>query len=133
MASREQIIVLTNLSTSTLTRLDEDLDHGEWYDDPLPPEADLSAFGATWVRFPPSRIDPHTVVAWGSRSSGFMTGTEGWVNYKVDKNGDDMKLRWDVPFAGVSEADADVQGFNGASTAFAVAHSFHGQQATEAF
>jgi hypothetical protein len=130
MASREQIIVLDNSSSATLTRKDEDLDHGDWYDGS--PSSGIIDPATTWTSAPPSKIGPKTRAAWGSQSAGFMTGTAGWVTYTID-GGDEMTIEWSVPFVGISTTHGRVDGFNGPSTFFEVAHTDHGRQPDVAF
>jgi Bacterial tandem repeat domain 1 len=130
MATKEQIIILKNSTTSALTRIDENLDHGEWWDDDKPSK---HVGSATWTNAPPSKIGPGATVAWGSQSAGLMTGTEGWVKYSFDANGEELKIFWQVPFVGFAYALGSVKGFIDGSITFDCVHTFHGVCTDPAF
>jgi hypothetical protein len=96
MAARSTAVTFANNTHNTLLlKVGENLAHGEWSTEP------------------PNEIGPGSQVGWGSESSGFLTGTEGWVRYyPVDANTDNVGIPspvpdsatiyiyWDNPFAG---------------------------------
>ena len=82
-AARSTLVHFHNLTESSLTLVDENLSHGVWTRDSLPPDS-ISAQSQN--------------ASWQSESDGFMTGTEGHVNYHMDAG--DVYMHWDNPFAG---------------------------------
>jgi hypothetical protein len=49
------------------------LDHGVWS-------------GDNEDAYPPDYIEPGQTVHWSSESNGIWTGTEGWVNWQVERS-----------------------------------------------
>ena len=96
MAARSTEINFFNGTFHTLTKIADDLSHGEW------------------TTPPPNVIPPQTNVTWESESNGFLTGTEGTVTYQIsDDLGDlggvpppfEVHLHWDNPFIGSNSYD----------------------------
>ena len=87
MAARSVKVLFRNYSNKKLIKIDEGLDHG------------------IWVSTPPNSIDPTQTADWKSESAGFMTGTEGWVIYRPEGVGKDIRLHWDNPFVGSNSYD----------------------------
>lgn len=83
MAARSTLMRLHNRTPHRLTRVDANLDHGQWTD---PNEA-------------PGFILPRTTVFIESESDGIGTGTEGSIRYASDGGGE-LYFHWDNPFAG---------------------------------
>lgn len=92
-AARSTKITFVNSSPFNLIRVEQHLDHGIWMDSMHPPEV----------------IEPGQTVAWGSESSGFMTGTEGSAEYRICGNYENagpqdlrisFKVHWDNPYDG---------------------------------
>ncbi|MBW5481926.1 Crystal protein ET79 [Streptomyces bambusae] len=81
-SARSTQVTVANGTKMTMYRSYTELAHGVW-DDATPPEQ--IAGGAT--------------VSWGSHSSGFMTGTEGYAVYDLGTAGA-ATIRWNNPFAG---------------------------------
>ncbi len=89
MAARTVQIILTNHSGFALTKSFDHLCHGDWTPQLRPP--DTIADGAK--------------VTWKSESGGIATGTEAYVKYTIDRNGDTVYIYWDNPFTlGVTTA-----------------------------
>ena len=90
MADRTTRVILHNNTAFSLTKIENDLDHGEWQD--------------PW--FPPQEIFANTVAEWRSESGGdipligsVLTGTEGHVKYKIeDGHNSSLFIHWDNPF-----------------------------------
>lgn len=82
MAARSVTITFQNETDTTLTKLSEHLDHGEW---------DVH---------PPQVIGPHAVVSWKSESNGFMTGTQGSAAYQMANRPGQVQVSWDNPYVG---------------------------------
>jgi hypothetical protein len=96
MAARSVDMTLFNETRNTLLiKVSSNLDHG--------------IFG----REPPDKIGPQTAWNWSAESSGFMTGTEGWVRYfpvpagsdnigipSPVPDGETVYLYWDNPYGG---------------------------------
>jgi hypothetical protein len=82
MAARTVQILLTNHSGFALTKSFDHLCGGDWTPQLRPP--DTIADGAK--------------VTWKSESGGIATGTEAYVKYTVDGNGDTVYIYWDNPF-----------------------------------
>ena len=76
--------------TLTLVTQSQHLDHGEW------------------TIFAPPSIDPHDVGEWSSESDGFVTGTEGHLNYFIEGEPPEKQVfcYWDNPFAGSNSYNA---------------------------
>jgi hypothetical protein len=72
MAARSTLTRLHNRTPHRLTRVDANLDHGQWTD---PNE-------------PPGFISPGTTVFIESESDGIATGTEGSIRYASDGGGE---------------------------------------------
>lgn len=83
MAARSTLMRLHNRTPHRLTRVDANLDHGQWTD---PNE-------------PPGVILPGTTVFIESESDGVATGTEGSIRYASDGGGE-LYFHWDNPFTG---------------------------------
>jgi hypothetical protein len=86
----EQIWFVNNTS-STLSRTDAGLDHGEWSYTPHGNDQ------CAWSQEPPRSIAPRQCVTWGSQSAGVLTGTQGHVSYAFP-DGDTMNISWDNPY-----------------------------------
>lgn len=94
LAARSTSVSFSNSTRhTTLLRVGWGLDHGEW-------DAE-----------PPDEVGPQSNVSWGSESSGFLTGTEGWVRYYPLPLGspivpspvpdeETIYIHWDNPYAG---------------------------------
>ena len=89
MAARSTRFVFYNDSDTTLYRTGGGLDHG------------------IWTRQPPPSIPPLTNANWESESNGFMTGTEGYVDYDIrlasGESAGTCHVYWDNPFIGSNE------------------------------
>jgi hypothetical protein len=93
MPVRSFEIVLDNNSGFALTKTFDHLCHGK-FTPGLPP---------------PDLIAPNQRVNWASESDGFATGTEGYVKYRIEGNGDTVYIYWDNPFTlGVTNAKCQV-------------------------
>ena len=106
MATRSFRVMLTNKTGFPLTKLEDDLDHGEWTE--------------PW--FPPDTIAPDQTLGWQSESGGdvpilgsIATGTEGHIKYRIEGgHGDVFYLHWSAPFIGITSADGTLtETFNG--------------------
>lgn len=84
MAFRSVRMRLFNMTSNSLTKTFEHLDHGI-FTDPFSP---------------PSTVVPDQLAEWRGESSGILTGTQGRVEYTVDGSGDIISLAWDNPAAG---------------------------------
>ena len=83
-AQRSVILIVENYTDRTF-RVDwDDHDHGDFAVNPT------------------GEIPPHTADVYGSRSTGFMTGTKGAVNYKDPTSNLYVQIRWDNPFIGAN-------------------------------
>ncbi|WP_327088711.1 aegerolysin family protein [Nonomuraea sp. NBC_01738] len=89
MAARSVSVTFTNTTGAILGKNFETLDHGVWTDDIEPPQT----------------VMPGETVTWETESSGFMTGTEGRVQYRVGDGGPIIELHWDNPFSGTNTFD----------------------------
>jgi hypothetical protein len=87
-AARSTHVIIQNETTKTLLFVRGHLDHGEV------------------TKKPPSRIAPGATGELFAESNGFMTGTEGYVIYRVDGVPGEAKFYWDNPFAGSNTASA---------------------------
>jgi hypothetical protein len=91
MSARSTQVFLHNETEFILTRIEEDIPHGEWGDDGR--------------QEPAMQIAPNTVDEMGSDSSGVATGTEASVRYRIagGKNSS-VYVHWDNPFDGVNSS-----------------------------
>ena len=78
-----------NNSGSALIGISDQLDHGVW----------------TNNNVPPSRIEAGETVSWESESDGVATGTEGEVQYEIEGTSITMNVHWDDPFVGSNSFD----------------------------
>lgn len=53
-----------------------------------------------WVIVPPEVIPPGGTGVFESESDGFATGTEGSVQYSIDRSSNIVGLSWDNPYVG---------------------------------
>jgi hypothetical protein len=84
MAARSTRVFIHNETPQRLTKVSDDVEHGEW--------------GA---RQPPQEIEPFATVTAGSSSAGFLTGTEARVTYVIGDNpSQTWSMHWDNPFVG---------------------------------
>jgi hypothetical protein len=83
MPVRSFEISLHNNSGFALTRTFDHLCHGIW----------------TPALRPPDTIQNDVRAMWKSESDGVATGTEGYVKYRIEGNGDTVYLYWNNPFA----------------------------------
>lgn len=90
MAERSYEIEIVNLTGEAMTLKDKHLNHGEW--------------GEGESQTPPDRIDTAKKAHFSSESSGFMTGTEGYVVY-TSKAGN-FRVDWDNPYEGKDSSSA---------------------------
>jgi len=109
MAARSTRVVFDNQAGQfNLRRTKAELDHGIWKEQP------------------PQIIGDRA--EWESESDGFLTGTEGRVNYALeDVDGNhlgDLALHWDNPFIGSNSYDESVspQAQNATDSGFSIAH-----------
>jgi Aegerolysin len=91
MAFRSVRMELFNMTSDTLTKTSEKLDHGE-FTNPFQP---------------PQTISPGQLAEWRAESGGVIpiigsigTGTEGSVDYEVSGKGDRIRFEWDNPAVG---------------------------------
>src|ERR1700737_1298225 len=90
MSARSTQIFLHNETNFALTKLEEDLPHGEW--------------GHDGGQRPPQSIAPNATAEMGSDSSGFLTGTEGSVRYRIeDGKSSSCYFHWDNPYSGTNK------------------------------
>lgn len=99
MAARSVDVELVNDTDRTLTYTDDRLDHGRW------------------AGQPPKTMAPYSKAKWRSESHGFMTGTEGWVTYSVERSTVPLRLYWDDPYWGSNRIQAS------APPAFSIDHT----------
>jgi hypothetical protein len=59
---------------------------------------------------PPDAIPPRTSRLFTSQSNGFLTGTSGSVQYRLDDEGTIFHLEWSNPFLGDNESHCRVEG-----------------------
>jgi hypothetical protein len=85
MAWRSVKLTLNNETDQPLHQLGAHLDHG------------------VWVKEPPATISPNSAATWESESHGFLTGTAGWVQYRVESMPGSAELHWKNPFVGRSD------------------------------
>lgn len=90
----EAYVTLFNQTNRVLTLKASHLDHGCWNTEPS------------------SRIQPHTAVYWRSDSCGAFTGTEGWVNYTIERTGGQgyAYAHWNLPYSGSNSFDGTAGG-----------------------
>ncbi len=91
-AARSTHVIIQNETARTLFFVRGHLDHGEV------------------TKKPPSRIPPGGTGELFAESHGFMTGTEGYVIYRVDGVPGEARFYWDNPFAGSNTASASAPG-----------------------
>ncbi|WP_448283008.1 hypothetical protein [Phormidesmis priestleyi] len=72
------------MTNSSLTKIADHLEHGE-FTNPFQP---------------PTIILPDQKAEWRAESAGIFTGTEGSVDYQVDGSGDKVHFEWDNPAVG---------------------------------
>lgn len=86
MAFRSVRMRLFNMTSNTLRKTEDHLDHGEYVD----------SFGL------PETIVPDQLAEWQAESKDLsvLTGTEGNVDYQVDDRGDKIHLEWTNPAVG---------------------------------
>jgi hypothetical protein len=91
MAARSVFVNFDNKSDVALIRDSGSLSHG------------------IWTTQPPVRIEAGANVSWESESSGFATGTEGEVTYKIEtgpgQTDGSAHFHWDNPFVGSNSYD----------------------------
>jgi hypothetical protein len=94
MASRSVTVNFANNSDVALIRDSGSLSHG------------------IWTVQPPARIEVGDKLSWESESSGFATGTEGEVTYKIEtgpgQTDGSVHFHWDNPFVGSNSFDEAV-------------------------
>ena len=61
-------------------------------------------------KLPPDQIGSHKTEMFTSQSDGFLTGTQGSVQYRVDGEGTIFHLEWSNPFIGDNECLCRVEG-----------------------
>eukprot|EP01084_Bolivina_argentea_P267781 454653_1 len=81
-SARSTEVQLLNDTSYTLEHESSGLQHGIW----------------TKNHKTPKQIEPFESKSWRTESNGIMTGTQGYVYYKI--NGEKFKLLWNNPFAG---------------------------------
>lgn len=89
--ARSVVLILENRTHHKLERVSESHQHGGW---------DVT---------PSSVIPARSTVVWSSKDTGFMTGTEGQVTYRVEDRADEetlLQVSWKNPFVGKNDADA---------------------------
>lgn len=84
MASRSTTVKLINTTSATLTRTNAKLSHGVWSQN----------------MYPPKTINANGEGIWMSESDGFMTGTEGTVEYALPNGAGNIVIHWDNPYIG---------------------------------
>ncbi|MDD1606879.1 MAG: aegerolysin family protein, partial [Methylococcaceae bacterium] len=90
MSARSTQIFFHNDTGFALTKIEEELPHGEW--------------GHDGGQRPPASIAPNSTAEMGSDSSGFLTGTEGRVRYRIeDGNSSSVYFHWDNPYDGTNK------------------------------
>src|SRR5262249_37318947 len=89
-SNRSVVVEVDNLLPVRLTLVSSDHDHG--------------GFDTT---LPHGTIVPRSFDVFGSRSSGFLTGTEGHITYRF--NDRTFFIHWDNPEAGGNTADCHVE------------------------
>jgi len=86
MAARSVQIQFTNATDFPLNLIASHLCHGKWTND-----------GAK----PPQQVAARSMVSWESQSDGILTGTQGWVKYKLapsSGNNEQVLVSWDNPY-----------------------------------
>ncbi|MBN3746603.1 Crystal protein ET79 [Burkholderia sp. Se-20373] len=86
MSARSTVVKLQNNSGSTLF-LDS---------------ASINLLHGEWKTYPPEKIPNGQAGEWESDSDGFMTGTEGKLQYQFADGGgiENLRLYWDNPYYG---------------------------------
>lgn len=87
-ASRSVAAKLENATQETLHQTTTTLSHG------------------VWTAKPTGQVKPGATAAWSSESSGFMTGTEGAVEYSIEGATPTCRLTWNNPFIGSNTVTA---------------------------
>ncbi|KAK0647067.1 hypothetical protein B0T16DRAFT_414649, partial [Cercophora newfieldiana] len=87
--SRSTYVTFKNYTDAYMVLQSAHLDHGMWTENKYPPEQ-IGAGG------PENPVQ----VSWSSQSDGFMTGTEGYVMYRLQDMQTTMKVYWDNPYVG---------------------------------
>ncbi|KAL5600609.1 hypothetical protein FOVSG1_008421 [Fusarium oxysporum f. sp. vasinfectum] len=90
-APRSVGITLVNNTNQTLYWDDSGLEHGR---------RKMTA---------PDDIAPRTKGRWMLESHGYLTGCEGWMNWRIGSGGPKVKLEYDVPYAGSNEYGYEVE------------------------
>lgn len=90
-AARSIQVICHNMTNASFILLKTELSHG------IPSHNDAANKDLN----PPMNIVSHTVVSWQSESNGVMTGTEGYVSYKILdlKPGSNFYFHWNNPYA----------------------------------
>jgi hypothetical protein len=87
MAARSVRALLHNQTPDVLTKIEDDIPHGEW---------------GGWR--PPGTIAAFSTARMGSESAGFLTGTEARTTYRIGGDqGKTLYLHWDNPFRGANQ------------------------------
>ena len=89
---RSVVLIVSNNTSHTLTAIANEHSHGGFQHPPDPVIPPKSASGFT------------------SRSSGFLTGTEGSVTYASDDGKFTFTVSWDNPWRGSNSSNASVSG-----------------------
>jgi hypothetical protein len=105
-AERSVVLELDNTSTRRLTLQEVNSEHGG-FRTPIPPQS----------------VNPVSSVLFAHASEGFLTGTEGWVKFRIDDEGTTFHLQWVNPFLGGNESSCRVEGTH---TDWYVTHTFSG-------
>jgi hypothetical protein len=105
-AERSVVLELNNTSTRRPVLQEVNSEHGG-FRTPLPPDS----------------INPLSTVLFAHASEGFLTGTEGWVKFRIDDEGTSFHLQWVNPFVGENESSCRVEGTH---ADWDVTHSFTG-------
>ncbi|MQA87487.1 MAG: hypothetical protein GEV03_23390 [Streptosporangiales bacterium] len=87
-ASRSVAALLENKTQATLRQVSNTLAHG------------------VWAAKPPAEVAPGTTARWSSESSGFMTGTEGSVDFAIEGAATPCRFSWNNPFIGSNSVSA---------------------------
>ncbi|KAF5249033.1 hypothetical protein FANTH_5626 [Fusarium anthophilum] len=90
-APRSVGITLVNNTSKTLYWDDSGLEHGK---------RKITA---------PDDIAPQKKGRWMLESDGYLTGCEGWMNWRVGEGGPKLKLEYDIPYAGSNEYGYEVE------------------------
>jgi hypothetical protein len=55
-----------------------------------------------WVRHVPAQVAPFASIDWESESHGLLTGTEGWVEFALDRGTGVVRVQWNNPYVGLN-------------------------------